>query len=214
MNTTMSKPIVIGFPVSTYVWTTRAALNFKGVEYELQVMAPGDNRAPEHLARHPWGKVPAFVHGDFTLYETTAICAYIDAAFEGPALLPPGPCNLARAHQIISIANCYLYPTAVSGYVLQYIFPSGPGKTPNREIIDRTIPEVRRTLKELDRELGDNKWFAGESLSLADLFVGPLVFASGMFPEGEKLMAGLDNLGRWKGQLASEPKFMSVAPKT
>jgi hypothetical protein len=33
-----------------------------------------------------------------------------------------------------------------------------------------------------------------------------------MFQEGEKLMAGLENLGRLKGQLLAEPKFMSVAP--
>ena len=27
-------------------------------------------------------------HGDFTLYETTAICRYVDGAFQGPALQP------------------------------------------------------------------------------------------------------------------------------
>jgi glutathione S-transferase len=208
----MSKPIVIGFSQSTYVWTARAALGYKGVEYEFQAITFPDARKPEHLARHPWGKVPAFEHGDFRLYETTAICAYVDTAFDGPPLLSADPRNLARAHQIISIANCYLYPTAVSGYILQYIFPSGPNKTPNREIIDRSVPEARRALQELDRQLGDRKWFAGDDVTLADLFIGPLVFASGMFPEGEKLMAGLDNLARWKGQLAGESKFMSVAP--
>jgi glutathione S-transferase len=208
----MSKPIIIGFPQSTYVWTSRAAHNFKGVEYDFQLIAPGQNRAPEHLARHPWGKVPAYEHGDVRLYETTAICAYLDTAFEGPSLFPPDPCDLARVHQVISICNCYVYSTAISGYVLQYIFPSGPNKTPNREIIDRSIPEARRAFQELDRQLGDRKWFAGDSISFADLFVGPLLFAIGMFAEGEKLMAGLDNLGRLKGQLAAEPKFMSAAP--
>jgi glutathione S-transferase len=208
----MSKPIVIGFLQSTYVWTARAALNYKGVDYEMRPIAVPANRAPDHLARHPWGKVPAFEHDGCHLYETTAICAYVDAAFDGPPLLPPGPCDVARAHQIISIANAYLYPTAVPGYILQYIFPSGPDKQPNREIIDRTIPDVRKTLEVLDRELGDRKWFAGDGPTLADLFIGPLLMASGMFPEGEKLMAKLDNLGRLKGQLAAEPKFMSVAP--
>jgi glutathione S-transferase len=208
----MSQPIVIGFPQSSYVWTARAALNYKGVEYEMRAIAPPANRAPEHLARHPWAKVPAFEHDDLRLYETAAICAYVDAAFDGPALMPSNPRELARAHQVISIVNAYFYPTAVPGYILQYIFPSGPDKTPNREVIDRNIPEVRKTLEVLDRELGDRKWFAGDGPTLADLFIGPLLMASGMFPEGEKLMAKLDNLGRLKGQLAAEPKFMSVAP--
>lgn len=208
----MSKPIVIGFSQSTYVWTARAALNYKGVEHELQAISVPENRAPDHLARHPWGKVPAFEHGDLRLYETTAICAYVDAAFDGPALQPRDPVAIARMHQIVSIANQYFYDSAVPGYLLQYIFPSGPNNTPNREIIDRTIPEVRKVLEVLDRELGSRKWLAGDSMSLADLFVGPLLIACGMFPEGEKLMAGLENLGRLKGQLLAEPKFMSVAP--
>lgn len=208
----MSKPIVIGFSQSTYVWTARAALNLKGVEHELQAISPPANRGPEHLARHPWGKVPAFEHGDVRLYETTAICVYVDAAFDGPSLQPRDPADLGRMHQIVSIANQYFYDSAVLGYLLQYIFPSGPNNTPNREVIDRTIPEVRKVLEVLDRELGSRKWFAGDNLSLAELFAGPLMIACGMFPEGEPLMSGLDNLGRLKGQLLAEPKFMSVAP--
>lgn len=208
----MSNPIVIGFSQSTYVWTARAALNFKGVEHELKAISPPANREAEHLARHPWGKVPAFEHDDLCLYETTAICAYVDAAFDGVPLQPRDPVELGRMHQIVSIANQYFYDSAVLGYLLQYIFPSGPNNTPNREVIDRTIPEVRKVLEVLDRELGSRKWFAGDSLSLAELFVGPLLIACGMFPEGETLMAGLDNLGRLKGQLLAEPKFMSVAP--
>ena len=41
-----------------------------------------------HLALHPFDRVPIFQHGDFTLYETSAIATYVDEAFEGPALSP------------------------------------------------------------------------------------------------------------------------------
>ena len=208
----MSKPIVIGFPQSSYVWTARAALNYKGVEHELRPLDFGANRSPEHLARHPWGKVPAFEHGDVRLYETTAIAFYVDTAFEGPPLTPRDPYQLARMHQFVSIANNYYYGTAVPGYLLQYIFPSGPNNTVNHDVINKTIPDVRKTMEVLDRELGDRKWFAGDAVTLAELFVCPLLIFCGMFPEGEKLMAGLGNLERLKKQITEEPKFMSVAP--
>jgi glutathione S-transferase len=208
----MSKPTVIGFPQSTFVWTARSAFNFKGVEHELRPLEFGAQRSPEHLARHPWGKVPALEHGDVRLYETAAICFYVDAAFDGPSLQPRDPYQLARMHQFISISNNYLYGTAVPGYLLQYIFPSGPDGKPNREVIDKTIPSVRQTLEVLDRELGDRKWFAGDGITLAELFVCPLLLACGMFPEGAQLMAGLDNLARMKAQITDEPKFMSVIP--
>jgi len=37
----------------------------------------------EHLTRHPFGRIPAFEHNGFHLYETGAIVRYIDDAFPG-----------------------------------------------------------------------------------------------------------------------------------
>lgn len=210
----MSKPIVIGFLQSTYVWTARAALNYKGVDYEMQAIASPVHKSPEYLARHPWGKVPAFEHGDVRLYETTAICSYVDTAFAGPELTPRDPVALAKMHQIISIANSYLYPVGVPRFVLQYIFPSGPEGKPNESVIAAAKPELRHTLEVLDRELGDGKWFAGDSLTLADLFVAPLLLSVSHFPGGAELFDGLGNLGRFKGQIVGEAKFMSAAPQS
>jgi len=209
----MSKPVIIGFPQSSFVWTSRAAANQKGVEYDFKPLAPPANKSPEHLALHPWGKVPVFSHGDVTLYETTAICSYLDTAFEGPSLQPSDPAELARMHQWVSITNCYLYPVAVPRFLLQYVFPSGPGGAPNREVIDAAVPEIRKTLEVLDAGLGSSQWLcSGDTPSVADLFVGPFLFSLPGFPEGGKLMEGLDNLARLRGQLAQTPSFISVAP--
>lgn len=210
----MSKPKIIGFPQSTYVWSARAALNFKGVDYDLEAIAPPANRSPEHLAKHPWGKVPVLEHGDVTLFETTAIGAYVDAAFDGPALSPSTPAELGRMHQVTSIVNCYLYPTAVPRFILQYIFPSGPDGKPNEAVIEAAKPEVRKTLEVLDGMLAGRKWFCGDAPSLADICAGPLLLSIGHFPGGKELLAGLDNLARLSGQLADEPKFMTAAPQS
>jgi glutathione S-transferase len=43
---------------------------------------------PEHLARHPFNRVPILRHGDFTVYETSAITSYVDEAFAEPRLTP------------------------------------------------------------------------------------------------------------------------------
>lgn len=207
----MSKPIIIGFPQSSYVWTARAACNYKGIEHEFQPLGLGSHRTPEHLARHPWGKVPTFEHGDVRLYETTAICAYIDAAFEGPALQPREALPLARMHLFVSIVNSYLYPKAVPDYILQYVFAGDTG--PNRAVIDPALPIIRKTLEILDAEAGDkHKWLVGDNITLADLSVFPLVLAVGMFPEGEQLTSGLGNLARLKKQITDEAKFMSCMP--
>ena len=84
----MAKPIVYGPSLSTYTRTVRVVLEEKGVEYELKpvnIMA-GEAQGSEHTGRHPFGKVPAFEHDGFSLYETVAISRYIDRVFPGPSL--------------------------------------------------------------------------------------------------------------------------------
>ncbi len=57
----MAKPIVYGTPLSTYVRTTRMTLLEKGVDYDhVDVgVLDGECKGPEHVARNPFGKVPA-----------------------------------------------------------------------------------------------------------------------------------------------------------
>ena len=74
------KPILYGFDGSTYVRTVRTLLAEKGAEYDqvpLNVLA-GEPRLPEHLARHPFGKVPVLDIDGVRIRETDAICRYLD----------------------------------------------------------------------------------------------------------------------------------------
>ena len=93
----------------------RLALEEKGVQYELvpiDIFAP-DGAPPEHKVRHPFGKIPAFEHAGFNLYEAGAIIRYVDEAFPGPRLQPDDSRGRARMNQIISILDSYAYRTLV-----------------------------------------------------------------------------------------------------
>src|SRR5437763_664335 len=85
----MPDPIVYGFPRSTYVNIVRLILTHKDVPYVFHDLEPAMGK-PEHLALHPFNRVPILRHGDFTVYETSAIVSYIDEAFDGPRLTPRG----------------------------------------------------------------------------------------------------------------------------
>jgi glutathione S-transferase len=66
----------------------RLTLIEKGIAHELvevDVFASGGPPA-EYLGRQPFGKIPAFEHHDFRLYEAGAIMRCVDEAFRGPAL--------------------------------------------------------------------------------------------------------------------------------
>jgi glutathione S-transferase len=54
------EPKLYGFDGSTYVRTVKMVLRDKGIDYEQEQInvLEGEPRQPEHLARHPFGKVP------------------------------------------------------------------------------------------------------------------------------------------------------------
>ena len=131
----MNEVHLYGAPYSVYVRIARLALAEKGVPYRLvEVDVFGDEAAREaHLVRQPFGKIPAFEHGAFRLYETTAICRYIDETFAGPSLQPSTPRDRARMMQAISILDSYAYRTLVWDIFVERVIRSrSPTCTPRR----------------------------------------------------------------------------------
>lgn len=208
----MSTVTIHGFPQSSYVWTARATAAIKGVEYTLDAMAPGDHRGEAHLARHPFAKVPALTHGDLTLFECEAICEYLDRKFDGPALQPTDAAENARMRQWISAANCYVYRHTVIDYLFAYLFPKTEDGQPDRGTVDKAAGRLGETVGVLDRALAGREWLAGDSLSLADLFVGPMVMAASTRPEGKAVLGDHPNVAGFVGRLAQNGAFMSAAP--
>ena len=76
----MNQPIVFGAAYSVYVRTVRLTLAEKDVPYKLvEIDVFGESGPPpDYFARHPFGRIPAFEHDGFQLYETDAIVRYID----------------------------------------------------------------------------------------------------------------------------------------
>jgi glutathione S-transferase len=66
---------IYGIPGSPYVRAALVGCEEKGVAYDFRHMNFGESKSPEHLARHAFGRIPAFEHDGFALYETQAICA-------------------------------------------------------------------------------------------------------------------------------------------
>ena len=87
----MSGMIVHGIPGSPYVRAALLALEEKGAAYELAAMQFGTVKQQPHLSRHPFGRIPAFEHDGWMLYETQAIMRYVDAVVPGPRLQPEEP---------------------------------------------------------------------------------------------------------------------------
>src|ERR1700745_419448 len=86
--------------VTLYHWEPNAnsgkpmlALMEKGVAFNSHYLdlLRFDQHRPEYLAVNPQGTIPAMVHGDRVLTESTAMMEYVDEAFPGPKLMPADP---------------------------------------------------------------------------------------------------------------------------
>ena len=135
------KLTVYGFDESTYVRTVRMVLAEKGAEYDLvpvDIMV-GENKQPEHLARHPFAKIPVVEHGGKRLYETGAITRYLNDVLPGKSLVPDTAMGRARMDMALCIHDS-------SGYGA-LIGLAAPINASWRELAQKT-PECR------DGELG------------------------------------------------------------
>ena len=170
------KITVYGFEASTYVRAVRMVLAEKGAAYDLvpvNIMA-GEGTQPEHLARHPFGKIPVVEHGGKRLYETSAITRYLNDVLPGKSLVPDTPMGRARMDMAMGIHDSYGYGTLI-GLAAQHLFPDFVGGK-NEQVRLDCLDKSRKVLTEYMKLKGDSPWIAGAELSLADLHVAPNCF--------------------------------------
>ena len=205
----MTELVILGNPFSTYTRSARMACEEKGVGYTLEVVDPS---TPEHHAVHPFGKLPALRHGDFGLYETMAICRYVDEAFDGPPLQPAGAAGRALMMQWMSATLDYLYPAMIRKLVFERLVAPMQGRTADEALIAAALPEIADQARILDAALGERAFLAGDAASLADLFLYPVMFYVNFTPEGRRVLDAAPALAAWLARLGERASAQATMP--
>jgi glutathione S-transferase len=208
----VSEPTLFGAAYSVYVRIARLALEEKRAPYrlvEVDIFADG-GPPPDYLHRQPFGRIPAFEHDGFRLYEAGAISRYVDEAFPGPSLQPSEPRARARMNQIIGILDSYAYRTLVWDIFVERVRAPANGRAPDEAKIAAALPKARTCLHALEDLMGAHPWLAGPALTLADLHAAPMFAYLRLADEGAKLMADDANLQRWWQAIATRPSLLST----
>src|SRR5713226_3263901 len=188
-----------------------ATLEEKAAPYRLSPVIPGTMRSPEHLSRHPFGRVPVLVHDSFSLYETQAIMRYLDRVLPTPALTP-GDCKAAaRMDQAMNVNDWYLFQGVANVIGFQRVVkPRLLGLAPDEAAIEAAMPQAHAVFKELARLLGEQPYFAGDAVSLADLLIAPQLAFFTQTPEWSVLSAPHANLVAWLARMEARPSFQAT----
>ncbi|WP_439815220.1 glutathione S-transferase family protein [Zavarzinia sp. CC-PAN008] len=204
----MAELIVYGISISSYVRTVRLVCLEKGVSHRFVEMIPG---GIVDGVSHPFGRVPIMKHGDFVLYESLAIARYLDGALPGPRLQPEGARDLARMDQWMSAASDYTYPAITRLIALPQRVSAQPfdlEQTGREE-----LPDLRRQFAVYDAHLARHAFLAGADVTLADLFLAPMLHMLRAHPGGVEALSDYPAMMRWQRTLEARPSLRATEPE-
>ena len=207
----MSEFIVHSIPGSPFGRAVLATLEEKAASYRLAPVAPGMLKTEPHILRHPFGRVPVLEHRGFMLYETQAILRYLDRVLTAPALTPADPKAAARMDQAMNVNDWYLFQGVNS--VISFHRVVGPrvlGLTPDEAAIAGAMPKAHMVFNELSRLLGEQAYFAGGAVSLADMLIAPQLDFLAVTPEWAPLTAKAPNLVAWLDRMNARPSLTAT----
>ncbi|XP_054159967.1 uncharacterized protein LOC128958177 [Oppia nitens] len=123
----------------------------------------GEHLSPEYVKLNPAHQVPTIVDNEFVLYESRAIMQYLCNKYEpNGALYPSEPKKRALVDRWLNTDMSYFMANR-DRYALKIVRGIEP--------TEQTFKTFETTLKLLDQLIGDNKYLAGDQLTIADLSV-------------------------------------------
>lgn len=201
-----------GFNGSTYVRTVRMLLAEKGVtDYRQEPVnvLQGETKTPEHLARHPFGKVPVLDHDGLRILETAAIARYLNDVLPGPSLIPATPKDRARMDMIVGLVDSYGYGALLGGVAAYHLFPDFVGGK-NDAARKQGIEQGRKVLEFAMQTKGTSAFIAG-NLSLADLYLAPILAYVALTPDFAAVST-IPGFADWWAKIQALPSYQSTNP--
>ncbi len=193
-----------------------------------------DQLRPEYLAINPEGVVPTLVHNGAVICDSGVINEYIEAAFDGIALMPADPLKAARVRGFIKDCEDG-FEAIVKLTMVKYILPKlrnrwgdealreQAARRPSKFLKDLHSRGVRGEITEdelaeaserigifldhLEKVLVPGEWLVGD-FSLADICVAPVMFRlSALGRDGFWSDTKRPKVHAWYAALSARPSF-------
>ncbi|KAI8911398.1 glutathione transferase [Powellomyces hirtus] len=201
-----------GMPVSTCTQKVMMALKEKKLAFEfipINVLKM-EQKTPEHLARHPFGKIPVLEDEDGDLhFESLAICRYIDAMHPtvGARLVPANPKQAVTVDQW-TYTSCYNFYPSAQQVIFETAIKKAKGLPTDMQNVALNKEKLIPTLDIYEKHLATRDFFAGDEFSLADL--AHLPYANVLQKGAPDLMTGRPALSAWFARCSSRPAWQEV----
>ncbi|KAH7884261.1 thioredoxin-like protein [Phlebopus sp. FC_14] len=200
-----------GYPTSTCTLRVACVLKEKDVPFEFVAidLVKGEHKAPDFVAKQPFGQVPYIDDDGLVLYESRAICRYIAAKYasQGAPLVPAEPIANAFFEQAAAIETSNFDPF-VSGLAWELKFTLWFGGKTDEARAKSLRTQLAAKLDAYDVILGKQKYLAGQEVTLADLFHLP--YGALVVDIGIDEFSSRPNVKRWWDDITSRPSWQAV----
>lgn len=199
---------VYGHPLSTCTRKVLTTLVENGTSHEFVLvdLMKGEHKQPAHLARQPFGQVPALDDDGFKLFESRAICRYLNET-AGGKLVPAHARSRALMEQWISVETSNFTP-----HVMKFVYHHVFQRAQEPEVLQAAEVKLTETLGIMDAHLAKHPFFAGETFSLADISFMPYVEYMLATPAKE-LFVKWPHVMAWWARVSERPSWKKVAHK-
>ena len=196
---------------STFSRRVRVAILEKRLHVE-EIDTPAEQRRSERFrALNPYGRIPVFVDGELTLYESTAILEHLETIVPEPALLPADANERALCRQWCKLCDLEFTPLALR---IQWPKRSQPESQWPHDVFAAQHPGIVKHYAALDQQLrasrgrhGDAAHLVSADFSLADLCYLPFLHFAGLLDV--EMPASLAD---WSARLLSRASAKATIP--
>jgi glutathione S-transferase len=169
--------ILLGASVSPFTRKVLVVAAEKGITFEHRPTNPRSSDDPDYLLASPFRKIPALKDGDYTLCDSTAIIAYLDAKHPNPAVIPQEARARGTAIWFEEMADTILAPVVSKVFLNRVVMPvflNMPGNEAEAtEALTTTLPPVLKYLESVAPATG---FLVGDGFTIADIAVtSPLI---------------------------------------
>jgi glutathione S-transferase len=175
----------------------RWALEEAGLPYEQKLLAPGEQNSPEHRAIQPFGQVPVYQEGDFTLFESGAIVMHI--AHKSEVLLPADESARARVLQWMFAALNSVEPHVQNLTTIDLFFPNEEWAKLRRPGAEKML---RGRLEALSNALATREYLE-QRFTAADLMMSTVL----RFLRHTRIVADYPSLAAFQARCEARPAF-------
>jgi glutathione S-transferase len=198
---------IFGNPVSTCTRKVLMTLAETQAPYELVVIdfTKGEHKHETHTRRQPFGRIPAIEDDGFEMFESRAICRYIDEKVKGN-LIPAELKARAKMEQWISIET-----SEFSGHAMKFIYEHVFKRPQEPAVLEAAGKALAVTCGVMDKELSRKPFLAGD-FSIADICFMPYIeYAMGS--PAKDVFAKHPHVMAWWQKISERPTWKKATGK-